>query len=387
MSAWDDRVSGIRKLEGDNNWPIWRARIKAYLEAQELWGIVDGSEVQPVEGVAALAKYKTKAAKVRNVLYQTMDDGILHLVMKSGLDTPKDQWDALVEHFDRPSLSNKLQLMQRLLNLRMDPGESTDKYFAEFQDINERLARLKLGEVISPDFSVAILLNGLPKEYEVLRTSFVTKGAVSITELQEGLRNEQSREEKRENPNAVLWASGRSDRGREGSHNGANPPPKGPKCWTCGGIGHISTDCGNNRRPQSNKVAAVEESWDDPPQRTTDYYGFFASDDRAKVSGGELGSLTREELSKKITKVSEDDAGDPCQGSQTLRRPKRNAKVKVRKTALQKGKKHDGKTGIQFVNGDPYQPPPGDAPRGREYPASKVRMKKSPPLPRTIYSF
>jgi hypothetical protein len=156
MSAGDDRLTGFRKLEGDTNWPIWKERMKAYLEAHELWGIVDGSEQEPAEGATAITKYKTKAARVRNVLYQMMDDKVLHLVMKSSLVSPKDKWDALTEHFDRPSLSNKFMLLQRMLNLRMEPGAPTDQYFAEFQEITERLASLKMGEVISQDLAAVI---------------------------------------------------------------------------------------------------------------------------------------------------------------------------------------------------------------------------------------
>jgi len=37
-------------------------------------------------------------------------------------------WTELVEAFERPSLSNKLQLLTRLLDMKMEPGYSVDTY-------------------------------------------------------------------------------------------------------------------------------------------------------------------------------------------------------------------------------------------------------------------
>jgi len=44
-------------------------------------------------------------------------------------------WKELVDTFERPSLSNKLQLKTRLLDLKMEPGSSVNNYFfKELQD-------------------------------------------------------------------------------------------------------------------------------------------------------------------------------------------------------------------------------------------------------------
>ena len=44
--ALDDKLPSIDKLN-DSNWPIWKLQMTAYLQAKELWGLVDGSVVRP----------------------------------------------------------------------------------------------------------------------------------------------------------------------------------------------------------------------------------------------------------------------------------------------------------------------------------------------------
>ena len=209
MAAKDDKIPTFGKLEGDGNWPMWKIQMQDYFEAVELWGIITGDEVEP-DAPAALAadanqaarrehqealdrvrKYRVNCARIKNILNQTVTESVAHIMLRADLVTPKQRWDALVENFDRPSLSNKLQLLQRLLNLKLEAGTSVDKYFREFQDVSQRLASLRVD--LGADMSIAVLLNGLPQEYEALRTSFMAKGEVSIAELHEALRTEENR--------------------------------------------------------------------------------------------------------------------------------------------------------------------------------------------------
>ena len=92
--------------------------------------------------------------------------------------------------FDGPS-SNKLQLQIRLLELVMQPGSSVDNYFKDLQDITDRLAAMNAP--VDQDIQVAVLLRGLPAEYESLRTAYVSKGVVTLGELREALKTEERR--------------------------------------------------------------------------------------------------------------------------------------------------------------------------------------------------
>ena len=188
-AACDDRLPSIDKLD-QSNWPVWKLQIKTYLEARDLWKLCTGEEVQPVapaddndDAMAAFAqqtaRYQIRVARVKSILLQMVSTSQLHVIAQQHLHTPKDMWKELSDTFERPSLSNKLQLQTRLLDLSMTHGSSVDDYFKDLQNLTERLAAL--GAPMEQDFQVALALRGLPVEYDTLRVAFVTKPVSHIT--------------------------------------------------------------------------------------------------------------------------------------------------------------------------------------------------------------
>ena len=122
-----------------------------------------------------------REARINSILLQNVSTSQLHIIAGSELVTPRQKWNELVETFDRASLSNKLQLLSQLLDLKMRSDQTVDVYFKDLQDITERLAAIN--SAVSVDFQSAVLLRGLPPEYENLRTAYVAKGEVTFSEL------------------------------------------------------------------------------------------------------------------------------------------------------------------------------------------------------------
>ena len=254
-------MPNIDKLS-EQNWPVWKLQVQTYLEARELWPLCTGEESRPVapeSGADAtalsnfaqkLSKYQVRVARVKSILLQTVSTSQLHIIAKQQLCTPQDMWNELIGTFERPSLSNKLQLQTRLLDIAMKPGSSVDTYFKDLQDLVERLAALKAP--VEPDFQVAIALQGLPAEYDALRVAFVAKGTVTINELHEALQTE----ERRLKPNvdsaggaSVLAAQGKGGKQR---FYVRSPGPPG-SCFGCGQMGHIHKNCPTNPYVPSKK--------------------------------------------------------------------------------------------------------------------------------------
>ena len=63
----------------------------------------------------------------------------------------------------------------------MESGTSVDEYFKNLQDLTERLAAL--AAPVEADFQVALVLRGLPLQYDALRVAFVSKGTVTMPEV------------------------------------------------------------------------------------------------------------------------------------------------------------------------------------------------------------
>lgn len=73
----------------NHNYKTWRSRIRSYLEGQDLWEVVNGSDTTPPsqENAEAFRKWKIKAGKAMHALKSTIEDNLL-VHIKDG-DTPK----------------------------------------------------------------------------------------------------------------------------------------------------------------------------------------------------------------------------------------------------------------------------------------------------------
>ncbi len=142
----EDRLPSIDKLNG-SNWPIWKMQISNYLLARDLWDLIDGTEVAPVQDAnaaeteevfAARTKaYRVKTARVMSILSQTISTSYLHLIVLSSVTTPRQAWQALVGQFERPSLSNKLMLKSQLFGYKMAPNVSIEDHLKGLTDLVE----------------------------------------------------------------------------------------------------------------------------------------------------------------------------------------------------------------------------------------------------------
>ena len=287
-----DKLPCIDKLN-DSNWPIWKLQMTAYLQAKELWGLIDGSNVRPEDNAQnqeALARFIVREARVNSILLQTVSTSQLHIIARSDLLTPRQKWNELVQTFDRASLSNKLQLLSQLLDLKMKSDQTVDAYFKDLQDITERLAAID--SAVTADFQIAVLLRGLPTEYENLRTAYVAKGEVTLSELSEGLRTEERRLMDRKSlssSSSVVYVANRNF-----SRYSRGKPFSG-RCYNCGEQGHLKRDCPN--LDNGNKYFAKRgsnrktNSWDKNTQSTRKYHAQMACEEENDEYNEEDGGL------------------------------------------------------------------------------------------------
>ena len=73
--------------------------MESYLQGQDLWGIVGGSEVTLPEDVAALKKWKIKVGKAIFVIKTTFEDDMLEHIRHT--TTPNKAWATFKALFSR----------------------------------------------------------------------------------------------------------------------------------------------------------------------------------------------------------------------------------------------------------------------------------------------
>ena len=98
--------SGIKKLNS-HNYGYWKTCMESYLQGQDLWEVVAGTETVPPpkesgdssrkkDGAEALRKWRIKAGKAMFVLKTTIEEDLLEHIWDA--ETPKEAWETLPEH-------------------------------------------------------------------------------------------------------------------------------------------------------------------------------------------------------------------------------------------------------------------------------------------------
>ncbi|KAJ3088777.1 hypothetical protein HDU96_004006, partial [Phlyctochytrium bullatum] len=108
-------------------WPNFHYKLRLHLEGRGLLTIIDDSA--PVKGsretdddfATRSAAWKRDDAKVRGIITNKLSDEILPMV--KDLKTAAAMVNLLKEQFESTSIASRIELLDRLLDLKYEPGE------------------------------------------------------------------------------------------------------------------------------------------------------------------------------------------------------------------------------------------------------------------------
>lgn len=282
------------------NFPVYRARLRARLQAAGLLYVLDGGgEASAIANAAAAvgsgdggdaagtlppAERKKRAGaasaagpvdpassrndvraeqdrqRVYGALILTLDDA--HVAIVTSEVTEGDAagvWRVLLRMYERNSAASKHQLRRELHRIQLGATESIEAYKARVTHIVGRLRGMK--ETVSESEACYCLLEGLPKEYDVVRQSLEVQDSLGLEQVCDHLRDAQERLKLRDREKklaagktAQLNATGTGDRepwcelckksghwiGRCYKRKGTAPGA----CYVCGKEDHSWRDCG-----------------------------------------------------------------------------------------------------------------------------------------------
>ena len=108
-------VGGVKKLNNQNNYNSWSTCIMSYMQGQDLWDVVNGSEATQPEAEdvhGTLWKWKIRAGKVMFILKTTVEEDVLEHIRDA--KNPKEVWDTFAKLFSKKN-DTKLELLENEL--------------------------------------------------------------------------------------------------------------------------------------------------------------------------------------------------------------------------------------------------------------------------------
>ena len=205
-----------------NNYKSWSFQMEMILIDKDLWHCVTEEGSTRIKAKDDMKARATIALCVKPH----------HASLLAGTKTAKEAWNALKKLYDAQGTAGRMQLLQRLQGLRLEPDEPMTKYFSRVRELRDELAAV--GDPVTDTQLVLNLLNGLPTEYDiekVLISSQVGDPGVEDT-FATLLRAEQRVKAKLElesagDDKAAFMAKQQDDR----------------VCYHCGKRGHIKRRC------------------------------------------------------------------------------------------------------------------------------------------------
>ncbi len=176
----DNVKTTIAKLNNENYF-TWKFRVELLLIKDDLWNVVE--KAAPALSVdrsnqSTIDAWKKCDDKARATIGLLVEDNQLnHIRNKS---TAKEWWNALKNHHEKSTLSNKVILMRKICDAKMEENGDMEAHIDDLTGLFQRL--IALGETqLSDSWTVAMILSSLPASYSTLVTALETRPEEDLT--------------------------------------------------------------------------------------------------------------------------------------------------------------------------------------------------------------
>lgn len=138
----DNVKTTIAKLNNENYF-TWKFRVELLLIKDEVWHVVEkpapvlSADRSNQSTVDAWKKCDDKARAMIGLLVE--DNQLNHIRNKA---TAKQWWDALKDHHEKSTLSNKVILMRKICNTKMQENGDMEAHINELSGSFQRLVAL-----------------------------------------------------------------------------------------------------------------------------------------------------------------------------------------------------------------------------------------------------
>src|SRR6266571_6809169 len=234
----------LEALSGQN-WSVWSGTIGALLQLNEVEDILT-HDTSP-SGVNA-DEWSSIQRKTMAYLRLHCTPDVFSIV-ESEVDFPtfKDKFDRLRETYGGTGSTAIFNLWIELTQARLDEGSPLAPQLAKLNEAHVKLSNTNM--IVSDLQYCLILLNALPKSYEVVASTLLASGSASSLKYSEITARILNEEGRKSGPSASLNAA------RAGKN-------KNLTCHYCNKKGHMERDCRKKKKDEAEKEEEDSSSSD-----------------------------------------------------------------------------------------------------------------------------
>lgn len=164
----------FEKLNNEN-YMTWSVKMKMYLIKEDVWNVVRpveaGANIVAGGGVAADAAANAELARREDqalaLITLMVENDQLYLLRSA--ENGRDAWNALRDHHQRNTVSNRSRVMKKLFKTDISPGGSMQEHLQIMCDMIAKFH--EMGHPLQEEVAVNAILASVGEEYEGLVTA------------------------------------------------------------------------------------------------------------------------------------------------------------------------------------------------------------------------
>ena len=241
-----------------SNWATSRVTLRALLRKEKTWHVIEEPRPEVPEAsqsgpateaqAAAIVEARERQAKwdeddvsALSTIQMHTTTGLLILVEK--VSTAREAWDNLSRSFGDKVKARSIELTRQWSNLKMEPRESVNMYFALGLRLADQLA--ESGEPLPERNVKQQLLAGLPEAYDSAMEvvgDWVWRDDKDIPDILARMQVTEARLNKGKAPKESAVLAAFPKRGYSGGGKGGGYKSR-VQCFSCKKFGHFARDC------------------------------------------------------------------------------------------------------------------------------------------------
>lgn len=100
MATSDNELATIKKLSGQDNFPVWKFQLMLIMQKKGFDGILDGTELRPI-GQEQLKNWLRKDKSARRLIGLTVEENVINLII--GCDSANEMWETILGLYEKKS--------------------------------------------------------------------------------------------------------------------------------------------------------------------------------------------------------------------------------------------------------------------------------------------